>query len=331
MLVSAPMRFRWLGVAGVFAAVTVASAARAGDGGAAQALFDKGVADLEAGRPETACPAFTESQRLDPRPGTLFALADCEAALGKIASALGHYHEYLGWVSRLADDDRARHAERVELARAQVEALQSKVPTLVLALSASAPAGTVIERDGVVLQGAALGVALPIDPGEHVVVTRTPGQPEERLTLSIAAGDAKRLELPFRPAPPPSTAPAPAPVVEPTARPPEPQAPPSDDGGDSQRTLGYVAGGVGLVGLVVGSVTGLLVLDRKATVDAECVNHACTKEGKQAADSGQSLAAVSTIAFGVGLAGLATGVTLVLTAPGDQKRSGAWLAVTQQF
>jgi hypothetical protein len=325
------MRFWWIGIAGVLAATTWTEAARADDGGTAQALFDKGVADLENGRPDSACPALAESQRLDPRPGTLFALADCEVALGKIASALGHYHEYIGWVSRLAEDQQTRHAERVALARAQVEALGAKVPTLVLSLSPSAPAGTVIERDGVALQGAALGVALPIDPGEHVIVSRAPGRAEERLTINVAIGDAKQLELPFRPEAPPSTAPVPPPVTEKTTLASDLESAPSGDDGSSQRTLAYVAGGIGLAGIVVGAVTGALVLDRKATVDEECVAHVCSKAGIEAADSGQTLAAVSTIAFGVGLAGIATGVTLVLTAPDDRGRAGAWLAVTQQF
>ncbi|HEX6275732.1 MAG TPA: hypothetical protein VFZ53_21975, partial [Polyangiaceae bacterium] len=256
-------------------------------------------------------------------------LADCEAALGKLASALGHYNEYVGWVSRLGESDRARHAERVALASAQVEALKPRVPTLELALSASAPAGMIVERDGVALQGAALGVALPVDPGEHVIVTRSPGEPEVRTTLRIELGEAKRLELPLQPKAPAPPAPAPAPVAEPTSRAAELEAAPSD--GEAQRTLGYVAGGVGIAGLVVGAVTGLLVLDRKATVDEECVGHICSKDGKRAADSGQTLAAASTIAFGVGVAGLATGVALVLTAPADPKRAGAWLGVTRRF
>jgi hypothetical protein len=322
------MRFWRLGMAGVLACSTWSTAASAGDGGAAQALFDKAVADLNEGHAGTACPAFAESQRLDPRPGTLFALADCEVALGLIASALGHYHEYVGWVSRLPQDSQARHAERVSLARAQIEALQPKVPTLTLALSPSAPAGLVIERDGVPLQGAALGVALPIDPGEHVIVAHAPGMPEERITVRIEAGESKRLEFPTRPSPPPSTAP---PVTEQTKNPDPPAEPQPVDEASSQKTLGYVAGGVGVVGIIVGTITGVLVLDRKATVDEECNGTACrSAEGKKAADSGQTLAAVSTIAFGVGLAGLATGVTLVLTAP-DQKNRGAWLSVTKEF
>lgn len=320
------MRLWRFGVAGALACSTWSATASAGDGGAAQALFDKAVADLTQGNAGAACPGFAESQRLDPRPGTLFALADCEVALGLIASALGHYHEYVGWVSRLPQESQDRHAERVALARVQIEALQPKVPTLTLVLSPTAPAGLVVERDGVPLQGAALGVALPIDPGEHVIVAHAPGMPDERHTVRVEAGESKRLELPLRAMPPPSTAP---PVNEPTKAPPA-EPPPADDM-STQKTLGYVAAGIGGVGLLVGTVTGVLVLDRKTTVDRYCDGNVCeNEEGKRAAESGQALAAVSTIAFGIGIAGLATGITLVLTAP-EEKPRGAWLGISSRF
>jgi hypothetical protein len=148
------------------------------------------------------------------------------------------------------------------------------------------------------------------------------------VTVNIAIGDAKELELPFRPAPPPSTKPAPV-LVEKTALAEPPKEP--VDGGSSQRTLGYVTTGVGIAGLVVGAVSGLIVLDKKATVTDECDDDdVCSKKGKEAADTGKKLATVSTVAFTVGLAGVATGVTLLVTAP-DGGRAGAWLAVSGNF
>jgi hypothetical protein len=75
-----------------------------------------------------------------------------------------------------------------------------------------------------------------------------------------------------------------------------------------------------------------LAFDLKATVTEECpTRDSCTKAGVEAVDSGKSLAAVSTIAFGVGLAGAVAGVTLILTAPDDKGRGSAWLGVTRRF
>jgi hypothetical protein len=45
---------------------------------AAKALFDRGIDERDAHRYESACPALAESYELDPRPGTLLYLAECE-------------------------------------------------------------------------------------------------------------------------------------------------------------------------------------------------------------------------------------------------------------
>src|SRR5690606_15567731 len=90
--------------------------AGAQDIAAAEALFDKGVADMKAGRHETGCKAIAESQRLDPRPGTLFTLATCEAAWGRIATAVSRYGDYLAVYARLPDDKKAAQLERFKVA-----------------------------------------------------------------------------------------------------------------------------------------------------------------------------------------------------------------------
>src|SRR4051812_3860428 len=100
--------------------VTNASAA---DSVTAEALFEKGVAEMQAGRFETACPAIEESQRIDVRPGTLFTLAECYAQWGKVATASARYQEYVDLVSQLTVEQQQRHRARVEIARAQLAKL----------------------------------------------------------------------------------------------------------------------------------------------------------------------------------------------------------------
>lgn len=303
-------RARWFGFACGGVALALAAGAQAQDSAVAQALFERGVADLEAGKLASACPALAESHRLDPRAGTLFALAECEAKAGKLASAFGHYQDYLGLVSRLSLEQQERHAERVAIAREQSQALRTQVPTLTLVLPASAPPGLSVERDGVVLRGPALGVALPIDPGEHVVVTRDAAGNETRATIAIAAGEAARLELHV-----PQAAPAPVVTPPPVPTPPPVATPPPAPRDDSRplRTWGWIAGGVGVTGVVVGSVAGGVALAKKSVVSDRCHGDACDAEGKRAADAGQTAATVSTVAFGVGLVGLGASLWLLLT------------------
>ena len=77
----------------------------------------------------------------------------------------------------------------------------------------------------------------------------------------------------------------------------------------------FVAGGVGLASIVVGAVTGGLVFAKKSTVSDNCIDTVCNAQGKDAVDQASTLALVSDITFGVGLAGVAAGVVLYLLAP----------------
>jgi hypothetical protein len=167
------------------------------------------------------------------------------------------------------------------------------------------------------VKGAALGLALPVDPGEYVIVTHVPGAAERESKVSVQLGEAKHVQLDTTSAPAaPVGAPEPAaPIAAPTAPASEP-AP-----GEGRKTGAYVAGGIGVAGIVVGSVTGILVLSKKGTVKDNCTGGACNDAGLDAANSGKALATVSDIGFGIGLAGLAVGAIFLLT--GNDSSSAA--------
>jgi hypothetical protein len=285
-----------------------ASPAFAEDAATAGALFDRGVSDMQAGHFDSACPALEESEQLDPHPGTLFTLAECQAKWGKVASAVQHYQDYADLVSRLPADQQARHRERAGIARAQLAKLKPSVPTLSLMLPPAAPVGTTVTRNGVVLQGAALGLALPVDPGQYVIVTHLPSGGEHSVTVSVALGDVSRVELDISPPDAPVLPPAPL-VGGPVSGGPPAESP------RRSNALAYVIGGVGVAGIAVGSVTGILVFGKKSTVKDQCVGTTCSSNGVSAANSGKTLAVVSDIGFGVGIVGLATSAFLLLTQP----------------
>jgi tetratricopeptide (TPR) repeat protein len=89
----------------------------------------------------------------------------------------------------------------------------------------------------------------------------------------------------------------------------------AQDDRSSDKTIPYVLGGIGIAGLAVGSVVGVMALSKKSTVDDECEGAACSSAGKDAADSGRSLAMVSNVGFGVGVAGLTAAVVMLVTKP----------------
>jgi hypothetical protein len=183
-----------LAIALLFLLLRVAPAA-AQDLATAEALFNKGVADMEAGSYDVACPAIAESNRLDPRPGTLYTLADCEARAGKIATASARFGDYLRAVSGMTPALKFRHHARARAAEAQKAALAAQIPELRLVFPAAAPPGVRVVRDGAELSAASLGISLPVDPGDHVVTTQVPDGPVVQRTITLSKGEKKTVEL----------------------------------------------------------------------------------------------------------------------------------------
>jgi hypothetical protein len=69
--------------------------------------------------------------------------------------------------------------------------------------------------------------------------------------------------------------------------------------------------GVGAAGLVTGSVTGLMAVGKKSSLD--CPDKQCPPSQHDDLDSAKTLATISTVGFGVGIAGAAVGVVLLMT------------------
>jgi hypothetical protein len=291
---------------------------------ASESLFQRGVSEMLQSRYATACPALQESYALEPKAGTKFTLAECEAKWGRVATAVAHYSDYLGLVESMSGEQRQRHADRAGVARKQLESLRPRVPVVTLVLTASAPTGAVVQLDGVALRRASLGVETPIDPGEHVVVTQAPNGSTRELKFAIGSGERKQINLTFD-------------AVQSTSTPPRPSANrpqriPKTPPNRATHTWAYVAGGVGMAGLAAGAITGVMSFKQKQIVDDNCVGSDCNAKGIDAANTGRSLATASTVGFGVGLAGAATAVVLWLTAPQaratERERIGWSLAIT---
>jgi hypothetical protein len=268
-----------------------AAQAAGADPAAAEALFRSAKEAAKSGDWAAACTRFAESQRLDPAPGTLLNLADCEERVGRLASAWQHYVEAR---DALPSDDprRAFAAERVQR-------LEPQVPKLTVRVAGKLPDGARLLRNDIEFGAGALGLPLPVDPGAHVVKVVTADGTSQN-DVKLAAGESRELVLPL-----PTGGPAAvAERVEPTAKP-----------ANGRRTLGLALGGVGVVGIAVGTVTGIMTIDRANTYKERCSpDGVCDAEGLEAARSGRTLEVVSPVALGLGVASLAAGTYFFLTA-----------------
>lgn len=292
----------------------------------AEVLFDRGVAEMEAGRYEEACPPIEQSYRLDPRPGTLFTLAECEAKRGLIATAVKRYEEYLSAHGKLPRDKKNKQGDRAAVARRQIDLFRPQLPQLTLALPPGAPADVLVLCDGAPVDRAALGAPSTLDPGAHVITTSAPQRASTEVRLKLLRGQQMRLDLTLGAESPAS--PPPPPVRASSEPPAQAKAPAeSDSTSPSGRRVGaYVTGGVGLAGLVLGGVLGGLALAEKGTVDDLCKPTAdpgtrgCHGDGYAASQRMQTLGLWSTVGLGVGAAASVAAIILFATEPGRPKK-----------
>jgi hypothetical protein len=129
--------------------------------------------------------------------------------------------------------------------------------------------------------------------------------------VKLAEGRVAALKKQLRP-----DQPAPAPVATPAAPPtaPPPTAPPPPPPLRPNRVPAFVAIGVGAAGVAVGSAFGVLALSQAKEIKQQCPSGRCP-DPVLASEAGAATtkAWVSNVGFGLGLAGVATGVALLVT------------------
>jgi hypothetical protein len=274
--------------------IACASPASAQDSSAqVEGLFRDGKALMAEGKIAEACPKFLASYGLEHRVGTLLNLADCYEKNGQLASAWARFVE----AKTLAT--RSNQVERATFAGDHADALFPRLSKLTLTMDARG-ADTKIRLDGVAIDMAVVGSAMPVDSGKHAIEVSAPGKKTWSSVVEVGAAGAQAV--------------AHVPPLEddlaPKAPPAAEAAPPAREAGGG-RTAALVVGGVGVAGVVVGSVGGILALSDKSTVDSACnAQKQCPQSGLDAASNGKTMSIVSDVGFGVGIAGLAVATYL---------------------
>jgi len=296
-----------------------ARAQSAGARSAATELFDAAERLETAGNFADACPKYQESYRLDPQLGALLHLSDCFEKNKQIASAYSSWREAAELGAQRGDD-------RANLAKEHAATLEPRVSRLTVNVSSGARlAGLKVTSDGLLIAESTFGIAIPVDGGEHLIEATAPGRQTWRQRVNVAAERAKeRVEVPALEAQ--STAGSSA---QPDSSQATGQTQPAEprSSGSVQRTLGYVVGGVGVVGLGVGTVFLIKRNGKAGEANGICPTSTNCPIGSKAqmdslngeARSAQTLSMIGFIAGGVALT---TGLVLVLTAPKSQATDG---------
>jgi hypothetical protein len=303
----------------LLAAAIVVFSSRAGaqDSKAGSVLaYDEAERLMAQGKFNDACPKYAESQRLEPQLGTLLHLADCLEQNGQTASAWASFREASEVAEKKGDTRRALAEKRIAALLPRLSKLQINVP----------PGSNFhIERDAIVVGTALWSAPVPTDPGAHTITASAPGRRSWTGTAVVKAdGSTTVIEVPELEKEVPTS---PETSVSPAAAAATTTAAPADAGQKSvlaERWPALVAGGVGVVGVVVGSVFGLKSMSSHDDAEKNCDGNTCTAAGVAARDDALAAGNVSTIAFIIGGVGLATGTVLWFTLPsGSDARAAA--------
>jgi hypothetical protein len=291
----------------------------------ARTAFKEGTALARQAQWGEALLAFERSARLRPHTFTTYNIGFCERALGRYTRARKMLARALA--ENEARGGNALSADVAADARRYLTDLDARLARASVTIE---PEGAAVSVDGRPLEVVAaaekplvlaagtrdLGAAevpqashfdLLLDPGAHVFVVSKPGLPDAVVTQSFDAASRTELSLKLavpssreekktaEPAPP---TPAPVPSKELEARP---------------RWPGYVALGLAAAGVAVGTVSGLIALQKKHQLDDACGTSkaACPTTAKPEHDALVTWADVATVSFGLGIAGAVGSVVLL--------------------
>jgi len=286
----------------VLATAGTSSGQTAADKAAAQALFDEGKRMMEERLYRQACARFEESQRLDPGIGTLYQLATCQEKLNKTASAWALYVEVASLSKAAGQTAREEHA------RAEAARLEPSLARLVLKVEGAPGDDFTVERDGAAVGKGQWGVAVPVDPGEHVVEVKVAGYRPFRKAVNVRWSETEtvvivaEVEAPIKK------------VVEPRA------------GVNPWRIAAYSAGGAGIASFAAS--LGFMLSARAKNEDSQelCPDNRCYPEGAELRNQALAQADLSTGFFVTGAALIAAGVGLMFVpapSPGGATKSVA--------
>jgi hypothetical protein len=273
----------------------------------------EGYALKQAGKCGEAIPHFLASYQAEPTSKALLNLADCEQQTDRLLSAKGHAEE--GRDLARQQNDKVL----VDVAETQLATIDQKMPRLTIHLTPRAPVGSGVLCDGSAVGAASMGVAVPLDPGPHRVIAIAPGRAQRVFNVTLI--EASRTEIAVEPGGP-LVADAPSATAEPG---------PEGSGSPTRQILSYGVLGLGAAGIVVGVATGIAAGSKHAALEGECTENNCPTSAQSDLDGFRALRTWSTVGYVVGIAGLAGGTVLWLTAPKTGERSAAALWIGPAF
>ncbi|HEY2405038.1 MAG TPA: hypothetical protein VGI10_03500 [Polyangiaceae bacterium] len=315
---------------------SIASAQQAEDATrtAARALGTAGVEALQTGDVGVATDKLEKAYIILKVPSLGLWSARALVKRGLLVEAAQRYQE----VSELplGSGDTSVQQQAQADAKAELEALRPRVPTLRIRVVDADLQSVSVFIDGKQIEASLIDSPQPINPGTHQVGLMR-GAEHTVTSVSVAEGGRQSIELRLGPQAPAakdaSSNQGPEPATAAGASDHAVSTKPEDFPGKRSAsstlpTLGWIAVGVGGAGIVLGGVTGVIAMSKKSNLDSDprCHNESCPPSSQAKVDSLMTMRSVSTAGFIAGGVLAGTGAIILLTSRSPNKsETQAWV------
>ena len=290
-------------------AAPAAAEPTAADRATARSLAREGFEALKTDDFVTAEDRFRRADALVHAPTLVVDHARALVGLGRLVEA----HERYSLVLREGVSPNAAWPWKRAYADAQkeIEVIKARLAWLTIEVAGpTAPTEPQVSVDGKPIPAAAVGVRRATDPGERSIKAGAPGFYAKEETVVLGEGAEQTVRFELEAMPPEELAETPAETQASQANQAPSAATPAEPARDN--TLAYVALGVGGAGLVAWGVSGVFFLKEHSKLKDNCTNTECDDDQQQTNDRYETLGWISGVSAAVGIAGAATGVTLLL-------------------
>jgi hypothetical protein len=269
------------------------------DPAAAEAKFNTGLRLFKAGKMADALPVFREAADGSGSPNARLYVGHCLQQLGKYVEAHRAFTAVVKQTTRRGD---TKYETTREAALAQLGLLEPRIAKIVVSL-VDIPKGLAVTLDGAALEEKDLGTPIVVEPGMHKVEGTAPEMASVYRDITVDVGESKTTILTFKKLEPgPALGSEPASKIDASPSKPFPL-----------RTVGFVAGGVGVAGMAVFTVAGLMAKSTFKRMSDVCGSAGCSDPGQLSEiDKGRSQQTLANVGLAVGLVGLSAGAALVI-------------------
>jgi len=253
-------------------------------------------------------------------PNTRLLIARCLRDKGDLVRAYVEFGRAAVAAKELASVD-ARYAAAAKGAQDDRAALEEKIGFVSVTVQNATDDSKLI-IGGEEIRRAAWGEPTPVAPGSTDVIVETPGRPPAKKTVKVAPKERQAVTIDA------AAGDASAPVVPAKSQTEASTTPATPVNRASLRTYSYVAGGVGVVGLLVFTIFGLQANSSASDLRSSCPNGACPPSKADEISSGKTQQTIANVGLVFGVLGAAAGATLfVLSMPKKEEPPRAAIVV----